>query len=226
MRVSWQAQWLNLSREDTRGNFSCRYSGREFNSRRLHHFPRLYNGLPDRMLMKNKVFIATSLDNYISDEHGGIEWLTDMPNPSSGDAGFSKFMESVDGIVMGRNTFEKVLSLGVDWPYTKKVFVWSSTLKQIPSRLDGKVDLVRGNVNEIVQELGQKQFLNLYIDGGKTIQSFLKENLIHEIIITQIPIILGRGISLFKDVPRTKLHHKSTVIFDNGMIQTHYLVIN
>jgi dihydrofolate reductase len=80
--------------------------------------------------MRNKVFIATSFDGYIADKDGGIEWLTNIPHPSSSDGGFSHFMESIDAILMGRKTFEKVLSFGIEWPYTKKVFVWTNTLKQ------------------------------------------------------------------------------------------------
>jgi dihydrofolate reductase len=67
-------------------------------------------------------------------------------------------------------------------------------------------------------------WLNLYIDGERTIQSFLQEGLIHEITVTQVPIILGRGIPLFNDVPRVKLQLKSTDVFNNGMVQVHYEV--
>jgi dihydrofolate reductase len=176
------------------------------------------------MIMRNKVFIATSLDGFIADDNGGIDWLTELPNPSSGDGGYTKFIDSIDAIVMGRNTFQKVLSFGIDWPYAKKVFVWSNTLKQIPSSLEGKVEIVFGSIEQILHKIQEQGFKNLYIDGGKTIQSFLQAGLIQEIILTQVPIILGRGIPLFQGVPKIKLTHKSTEAFDNGMVQVHYEV--
>lgn len=176
------------------------------------------------MIMKNKVFIATSLDGFIADDNGGIEWLSEMPNPSGGDGGYAQFMDSIDSILMGRNTFQKVMSFGIDWPYSKKVFVWSNTLKELPSTLQGKVEIVHGPIEQILHYIHEQRFLNLYVDGGKTIQSFLQAGLIHEIILTQVPIILGHGIPLFQGVPKTRLTHKKTETFDNGMVQAHYEV--
>lgn len=174
--------------------------------------------------MANKVFIATSLDGFIADENGGIDWLTTMPNPTEGDAGFSKFMDGIDALVMGRNTFEKVLGFDIPWPYSKKVFVLSNSIKSVDAKLAEKVVVVRDGPKEIVRNLNSQGFTNLYIDGGRVIQSFLREGLIDEMIITQAPIILGRGIPLFSDLPRVRLEHQSTTAFDNGMVQSHYRV--
>ncbi|MFN9065978.1 MAG: dihydrofolate reductase family protein, partial [Bdellovibrionales bacterium] len=101
--------------------------------------------------MANKIFIATSLDGYIADKDGGIDWLTDLPGPTSGDGGFSQFMESIDAIVMGRKTFEKVLSFKIDWPYSKKVFVWTKSRELIPIELQGKAEIISGSVPEVLQ---------------------------------------------------------------------------
>lgn len=174
------------------------------------------------MKARNKVFIATSLDGFIADEAGGIDWLTLMPSPTKGDGGYSKFMETIDALVMGRKTFEKVLSFGVDWPYSKPVFVWTNSLKQIPPPLVGKVEIVQGSVADVLKAIHSKGYSSLYIDGGQTIQSFLQVGLIDEIILTQVPIVLGKGIALFKNVPRVRLRHRSTEVFDNGMVQSHY----
>lgn len=172
--------------------------------------------------MRNKIFIATSFDGYIADENGGIDWLTNILSPSGSDGGFSKFIESIDAILMGRNTFEKVLSFGIEWPYSKKVFVWTNTLKAVPAHLDEKVEIMRGDIHQILRSIHQRGFSNLYVDGGRTIQSFMQENLIHEITVTVAPIILGRGIPLFKSIPRIELRHLSTQTFDNGMVQLKY----
>lgn len=175
--------------------------------------------------MSNKVFIATSLDGYISTKDGDITWLTDFPNPKNSDGGFSKFIEGVDAIVMGRNSYEKVLSFDCEWPYTKKVFVLSNNLKQPEPSLNEKVEIIRGGLNEVVKSLNSKGYKNLYVDGGNVIQGFMKLGLIDELTITQIPIILGEGIPLFSKLPLTRLKHLNTEVFDNGMVQNHYIVI-
>jgi dihydrofolate reductase len=153
------------------------------------------------MERKNSVFIATSLDGFIADSEGGIEWLDAVPNTNQTDMGYDSFMNRIDALVMGRNTYEKVLSFNIPWPYRKPVFVWSKTLNQLPEELDGKVELINGKPKEILEILHQKGFGRLYIDGGQTVQAFLKDDLIDEMIITKIPVVLGSGFSLFGELP-------------------------
>ena len=149
----------------------------------------------------NRVFIACSLDGYIADRNGGIDWLSAIPNPDQIDMGYHEFMKGIDALLMGRKTYEKVLSFGIPWPYDKPVYVWSHTLKSIPEELKGKVELVRGPVAAVLSVINGKGHFQLYIDGGSTIQSFLKENRIDEMIITRIPLLLGGGIPLFGELP-------------------------
>ncbi len=176
--------------------------------------------------MTNKIFIATSLDGYIADKNGGIDWLHENPSPSGSDGGFSEFMKTVDALVMGRTTYETVLSFDCDWPYSKKVFVLSNSLNEVDPSLKGKAKIINGKLDAVVKNLNDQGYNNLYIDGGKTIQSFLKAGLIDELIITQIPIVLGGGFHLFGDLPqRLKLEHCGTKIFDNGMVQSRYKVM-
>jgi dihydrofolate reductase len=145
----------------------------------------------------NYVYIATSLDGYIADKDGAIDWLMETPVPEDDDCGFGAFLSKIDALVMGRNTYEVVLSSG-QWPYNKPVFVASNSLKQIDDSLKEKAFLTKGTPKEIVNSLKEQGYNNLYIDGGKTIQSFLKEELIDEMIITIIPQALGEGIPLFE----------------------------
>lgn len=151
--------------------------------------------------MKNYVYIATTLDGFIAGKDGNLDWLMNIPNPDNSDYGFNDFLNKIDGIIMGRNTFEMVLSFG-EWPYTKKVFVLSNRLKEVPEELSSKAEIISGDISEIVSELHSRGFYNLYIDGGKTIQSFLRLNLIDEMIITRIPVLLGEGIPLFSSMER------------------------
>ncbi|UOY06818.1 dihydrofolate reductase family protein [Muricauda sp. SCSIO 64092] len=150
--------------------------------------------------MKNKVFIATSMDGYIADKDGGIEWLHSVPNPDNIDMGYGDFMSQIDALVMGRTTFETVCGFDMDWPYQKPVFVLSNSLKSIPPEYKDKAELVKGTLKEILEEIHRKKCHNLYIDGGKTIQGFLKEDLIDEMTISIIPYVLGGGIPLFGEL--------------------------
>lgn len=157
------------------------------------------------MNSKNKVFIATSLDGYIADKNGKIDWLNEIPEINTIDTGYETFTSETDAMVMGRTTYQTVLSFGIEWPYTKPVFVLSTTLTEVPENLKDKVFFVNGNLKNVLQTINNKGFHNLYIDGGRVIQSFLKEDLIDEMIITIIPILLGGGSSLFGEHPQ-QLH--------------------
>lgn len=173
--------------------------------------------------MANIVYIATSLDGFIARKDGSLDWLMEYPNPEKSDFGFVSFLDRIDGIIMGRKTFEAVLGFG-EWPYTKPVFVLTTSLKEIPAHLRNKAEICHGDLLTILAQLGKKGISNIYIDGGQTIQSFMKLDLIDELIISRIPIILGSGISLFKNIESEfKFKHISTDIFSNGVTKSQYL---
>jgi len=173
--------------------------------------------------MANYVFVATTLDGFIADVDGGIDWLMEVPNPDKTDYGYAELMKNTDALVMGRSTFEKVLTFG-EWFYTKPVFVLSSSLTEVPENLIGKVEIVKGDIQDVVQNLNSQGYKNLYIDGGKLIQSFLKEDLIDELIINKIPILLGKGIPLFGEIDqRLKFKHTKTEVFNDSLVMSRYL---
>ena len=145
----------------------------------------------------NKVYIATSLDGFISDKEGGIEFLDTFPEINTVDTGYHTFIADIDAMVMGRATFEKVLSFGIEWPYTMPVFVLSNTLKEVEDKYKDKVHLLNGSVGEVLAQIHQKGYHRLYIDGGSVIQDFLRADRIDEMVITTIPVLLGEGIPLF-----------------------------
>ena len=174
-------------------------------------------------MSSNKVFIARSLDGYIADKNGGLDWLNAVPNPEHLDLGYEKFIQSVDAIVMGRTTFETVCSFDMDWPYTLPVFVLSNKLDSVPADLKNKVVLVSGPLSEILDQIHKKGYTRLYIDGGVTVQNFLKEDLIDELIITTIPILLGGGIPLFGELPKEmEFEHVESVLFLDALVQDSY----
>lgn len=173
----------------------------------------------------NKVFIATSLDGYIADKNGGIDWLHNIPNPDNLDMGYSNFMLGIDAIVMGRNTFETVCGFDINWPYNVPVFVLSNSLQTIPEKFKDKAELVKGDLAKIVAQINALGHQNLYIDGGKTIQSFLNQNLINEITITLIPIILGVGIPLFTNINKAlHLQCVETILYSNHIVQNKFVL--
>lgn len=172
--------------------------------------------------MVNFVYIATSLDGFIATIDGGVDWLNEIPNPEGHDYGFTEFMKGIDALVMGRKSFEKVLSFGV-WPYDKPVFVLSRSKLNIPEELADIVKITSGSPREIVNQLAQLGYQNLYIDGGLTIQGFLDADLIDEMIITRVPILLGGGIPLFSTLSqKMQFILKKTEALNDMLVKSHY----
>ncbi len=176
------------------------------------------------MKKRNSVFIATSLDGYIADKNGGIDWLDSTPNPENSDMGYYRFMKQIDAMVMGRNTFDTVCGFDVEWPYTVPVFVLSNSLQEIPAKYQGKAHLVKGSLSEVLSTIHKQNYHRLYIDGGITIQQFLNEDLIDEMIITTIPVLLGDGIPLFSAL-NEKLYFElvKSEVHLNQLVQSHFI---
>lgn len=179
--------------------------------------------------MKASVFIAATLDGYIATPDGDIDFLNQHPstNPDE-DFGYHAFIDTINAIVMGRKSFEKVLSFDCDWPYMNiPVFVLSRSGITVPSALSEHVQVLNGNAANISKQLRERGFKHLYIDGGQTIQGFLAAGLIQELTLTRIPTLLGKGIPLFSDVPQAiQLMPIHTQQYDNGYVQTRYRVID
>lgn len=170
----------------------------------------------------NHVYIATSLDGFIARTDGSLDWLEELDDPDN-DYGFEEFISKIDALVMGRNTFETVLKFQ-EWPYNIPVFVLSTTLEELPEKFRGKVEVLRGDPRDIVIQLNQRGFENLYIDGGQTIQRFLMEDLINEIIITTASVILGEGIPLFQGLSKDIKFECMKVEVLNPYLVKHYYV--
>lgn len=174
--------------------------------------------------MKNSVFIATSLDGFIAGKNDELDWLSTFPEIDHIDTGYHDFTSQVDALLMGKNTFEIVAGFEGEWFYKKPVFVWSNSTSELPLKFHGKAFLVKGTLNEVLTQIHGQGYNNLYIDGGKTIQSFLKEDLIDEMIITTIPVLLGGGIPLFGDLPKPLVFTcKKTTLFLDKVVQNHFV---
>ncbi len=149
------------------------------------------------MKPKCSIFIAISLDGLIARPNGAIDWLTSPAYASDEDYGYKTFIHSVDALVMGRNSYETVLGFE-QWPYAgTKVIVLSSRSLNVPETLAASVEVMGGPPADVLAQLAQRGMRHLYIDGGKTIQSFLAAGLIDEMTITSIPVLIGEGLPLF-----------------------------
>jgi len=171
--------------------------------------------------MKTTVYVGTSLDGFIARKDGNIDWLVKYQNKEVHDS-YNEFINRIDAMVIGRGTYEKVLSFP-EWPYEKKVFVLSTSLKQIPGTLNKKATLVAMKPAALLNYLSDKGFSNIYVDGGKVIQSFLKEDLIDELIITRVPELIGTGIPLFGYLDNDlRFEHIKTNIYSDGLVKSQY----
>jgi dihydrofolate reductase len=179
------------------------------------------------MSVKCSAFIATSLDGFISREDGSIDWLMKANTlaPPGEDCGYKSFISTVDGLVMGRHSYEKVLSFD-EWPYGDlPVVVMSSQTITIPEQLRTCISTSAETPIALVQRLSKQGYKHLYIDGGVTIQRFLANNLVNEMTITLIPVLLGSGRSLFGSLKNDiELHHVGTRTFDGGFVQMKYRI--
>jgi dihydrofolate reductase len=177
--------------------------------------------------MKVSVYIATSLDGFIARKDDALDWLDEANAtvPEGEDLGYHAFMESVDVLVMGRKTFDKVLSFG-QWPYGEtRVVVLSRSPISLPSSLPDTVTHSSQSPRVLLERLASDGVEHVYVDGGNTIQSFLSVGLVDEITLTVIPVILGDGIPLFGSLEHdVHLTHLRTTAFDFGFVQTTYLV--
>jgi dihydrofolate reductase len=171
------------------------------------------------------VFIAASLDGFIARPNGDIDWLEGWPDVGR-DYGYGEFIAPIDGLVMGRGSYEKVLTFP-SWPYAKPVVVLSRTLRQddVRSDLAGKVRISRSEPGQVVAELGREGWKRVYVDGGRVIQAFLRDGLIEDLIVTRIPILLGAGLPLFGLLQQdVRLRHVRTTAYESGFVQSHYVV--
>ncbi|WP_291272466.1 dihydrofolate reductase family protein [Geothrix sp.] len=178
--------------------------------------------------MTASIFIGASVDGFIARPNGDLDWL---PADGGESHGYDEFMASVDALVMGRHTFEKVLTFGA-WPYgNKRVVVLSSrpvdgaAATRSAEGAEAIVEHMAGTPAEVVSRLAASGAHHLYIDGGITLQAFLRAGLIHRLILTRVPVLLGEGIPLFGSLPRdVRLTHIATRAFPSGLVQSEYRI--
>ena len=171
--------------------------------------------------MKASVFIGVSVDGFIARVNGDIDWL---PVGGGEPHGYDEFMASVDALVIGRKTYETVLAYG-GWFYGKKPVFVLSTRPLAPAPPGAVVERMEGEPAGIAAALKARGIRHAYVDGGVTIQRFLRAGLIQRLIITRVPVLIGEGIPLFGAIPRDiVLEHVATRQYAGGLVQTEYTV--
>lgn len=180
------------------------------------------------MRARCSVFIAASLDGFIARSDGSIDWLEEASAlmPEGEDCGYRAFMADVDALVMGRNTFEQVLTFDA-WPYgATPVVVMSRRGIALPAQPPPGVTVSGEPPPALVARLSAQGARHLYIDGGRTIQSFLAAGLLDDLTITRIPILLGAGRPLFGPLRSDiRLSHEQTTTYPFGFVQSRYRVV-
>ena len=177
------------------------------------------------MPLKCHAFIATSLDGFIARPDGGIDWLEPF-NAGDEDHGYDAFIAKMDGIIMGRGTFETVLGFK-QWPYALPVIVLSQslTMDDVPADLADCVAISAMTPAEILPALDAEGWARVYVDGGLLLQSFLRDGLLDEITLNRVPLLLGQGRPLFGALAgEVSLTHHATRSFRSGLVSSAYSV--
>jgi dihydrofolate reductase len=173
--------------------------------------------------VRASVFVGVSLDGFIARPNGEFDFL---PEGGGEPHGYDEFIATVDVIVMGRNTFEVVLAMP-EWPYgSNRVVVLSHRALDL-SAVGEQVEQMAGNPAEIIAKLASQGARHLYVDGGVTIQDFLRAGLIQRITITRVPVLIGNGIPLFGPLEQDiRLHHLATHSYKSGLVKSEYEVLH
>lgn len=173
--------------------------------------------------MITSVFIGTSVDGFIARPNGDLDFLP----PGGGEPhGYTEFIATVDAIVIGRKTFETVLAFP-EWPYgSKQVVVLSTRPLDLSIVRGGIVRQMSGSPAEILSQLSAGGVQHAYIDGGLTVQGFLRAGLIQRLTITRVPVLIGQGIPVFgtllRDIP---LRHIATQAYPSGLVKSEYQIV-
>lgn len=182
--------------------------------------------------MKCSAFIATSVDGFIARPDGNVDWLhssgnQDVEMGNQADMGFYDYLSEVDCLIMGRKTMEVIANMNLSddqWPYgDMKIVVLSSSITEIPASVRSNAMVFSGELKDLISMLKEEGLKHAYIDGGSTIQQFIREGLMSEMTIARVPILLGEGIPLFTTLGReVSLKDAETTAYPNDFVQVKY----
>ena len=171
--------------------------------------------------MNASVFVGVSVDGYLARPNGELDFL---PPGGGEEHGYGEFLASVDALLIGRNTYDTVLAFD-EWPYPGKPVFVLSTRELAPPPAGALVERLSGEPAEIVEALAARGIGHVYVDGGITIQRFLRAGLIRRLVITRVPVLIGEGVPLFGETGGDiALEHVATRAYTSGLVTTEYVV--
>jgi dihydrofolate reductase len=173
--------------------------------------------------MLASVFVGTSLDGFLARPNGSFDFL---PAGGGEEHGYQAFFASVDALVIGRGTFETVLAFP-KWPYgSKPCFVLSSRPLDLAAVEGGVVEQMAGDPADVLARLEARGYRHVYVDGGITIQRFLRAGLIQKLVVTRVPVLIGSGIPLFGALEDDiHLEHVETRQYPSGLVTSEYRIL-
>jgi dihydrofolate reductase len=177
--------------------------------------------------MKTSVFVGASVDGFIARKNGSVDFLAEE---EAGPYGFEQFLETIDAHLVGRRTFDWVRGWmrahGGRWPFEKPVFVLSGRPARLKIPKGVNCEVMKGTPARVLSRLARRGFRSLYVDGGKTIQAFLRAGRVNRLIVTRVPVLIGDGIPLFGALPHdVRLRHVRTRVLRKRFVQTEYRVV-
>lgn len=180
--------------------------------------------MPPPRAVTVSAFLAVSLDGYVARSDGRLDWL---PQDADGgeDYGFRAFLDTVDVLVMGRRTYEQVLTFS-EWPYpSTPVVVLSSRAVAVAPALAASVETMNASPADVIARLEARGMSHVYVDGGQTVRGFLAADLLDRLILTHVPVLIGSGIRLFGPLTHDIAFIRHTTrAYTNGLVQSEYLV--
>jgi dihydrofolate reductase len=165
------------------------------------------------------VYIAVSIDNCIARDDGGLDWLADVQDAGGGDYGYAAFMDSIDAVVLGRNTYDAVRTFDT-WPFTEKRVIVLTNRPLTPAFGE---EAYAGALAPLMAQLNTDGVTRVYLDGGATIRQGLDEAIVDDMTLSIVPVVLGAGRPLFtRGIPGTAWRLIGAESFPTGLVQLHY----
>lgn len=174
------------------------------------------------MEVRFDAFLGMSLDGFIAGPNDELDWLDQLAAPEGEDYGYLAFTSDIDALVMGRRTFETVIALVDDWPWSIPVVVMSSSLTELPDNAVN-CEVYNGTPAELAAFAEGRKWKKLYVDGGRLVSSVLNEGLLCSLTVSILPVVLGDGVPMLSGLDDAKwLQHVATKTYQNGMVQLTY----
>ena len=171
--------------------------------------------------MKTTYYVAASLDGFIAEPDGGVDFL-DVIGEEPNAAAYEQFFAGVDALLMGRRTYDQVLSFG-EWPYSDRP-CWIMTHREL-STDSAPVVAIAGTPQQVHKQIAAHACQHLWLIGGADLATqFLSQGLIDQLVVSLIPIVLGQGIPLFSNLPhQVVLSLKDVTARDHGIVELTYV---